>query len=145
MRIMGQVMGAFTTTATRRSVIFSPDGLELVLTFLTACPGPSSARKAPPIAAAELFKTLRRSIRAPLRLMFLIRSVSLFHLHALLRSLLLQPLVEFLDHGLRPLFVDLTRRVFSFAQHLVSPLIHQVRHLRARHNLFRELGRKIGR
>src|SRR5438445_12328841 len=61
MRMIGQLKGALTTVATRRSVIFSSDGLELVLTFFGYASVGSPAMKALPSAAAEDFKTPRRS------------------------------------------------------------------------------------
>src|SRR5207302_9442922 len=63
MRIIGQVKGALTTVATRRSVIFSSDGLEFVLTFLGYASVGSAVMKALPSAAAEDFNTPRRSIK----------------------------------------------------------------------------------
>src|SRR5262245_10828752 len=59
MRIRGQVIGARATTATRRSVIFRSDGLELVLVFCTAASSVWSAQKAAPRPAA---RKLRRSV-----------------------------------------------------------------------------------
>src|SRR5579863_5366114 len=49
--------------------------------------------------------------------------------HPQLRSFPFQPLVKFFDHGRRPLVVDLPGRVLAFAKHLVTPLVHEVRHL----------------
>src|SRR6266571_2763163 len=59
MRISGQVIGARATTATRRSVIFKSDGLELVLVFCTAASKVLSAQKAAPRPAAERSKFRR--------------------------------------------------------------------------------------
>src|SRR5713226_8461087 len=75
-RISGQTKGASLTTATRRSVIFKSEGLELRLTFCTAASSVSSAQKlAPAMAAADRRKPRRpnptcnfmRSILLPLR------------------------------------------------------------------------------
>ncbi len=60
MRMIGQVMGARETTATRRSVIFRSEGLEPVLTFCTA---PSSVLSVHNAAAAPA--ALRRNPRRP--------------------------------------------------------------------------------
>src|SRR5260370_40973113 len=59
MRMIGQVIGARATTATRRSVIFRSDGLEFVLVFCRAASSVLSAQKAAPRPAA---RTLRRPI-----------------------------------------------------------------------------------
>src|SRR5712691_5655139 len=59
MRIRGQVIGARATTATRRSVIFRSDGLELVLVFCRAASSVLSAQKAAPRPAA---RKLRRPV-----------------------------------------------------------------------------------
>src|SRR6266403_3929902 len=62
MRMMGQGLGpGFTRVATRRSVIFSLDGLELVLTPLGKASVRSPASTKPPTAIAEVFSTSRRS------------------------------------------------------------------------------------
>src|ERR1700678_2983400 len=50
--------------------------------------------------------------------------------HAELGSLFLQPRVELLDHLPGPLVVDLTGRVFAFAQHRVTPVVDQMIHFR---------------
>src|SRR4249920_1985193 len=60
MRMRGHVIGARLTTATRRSVIFKSDGLELVLVFCTAASSVSPPQMAAPMPAAERRK-LRRS------------------------------------------------------------------------------------
>src|SRR6266851_550361 len=69
MRIIGQVIGARPMTNTRRSVIFRPEGLELVLTFCESASSVSSpgvfARRlaneaAAPTAAAACFRNERR-------------------------------------------------------------------------------------
>src|SRR5712692_8764712 len=59
MRMRGQVIGARATTATRRSVIFRSDGLELVLVFCRAASSVLSAQKAAPRPAA---RKLRRPV-----------------------------------------------------------------------------------
>src|ERR1700676_1070203 len=61
MRMRGQVIGARVTTATRRSVIFKSDGLELVLVFWTAASSVSPPQMAAPIPAADRRK-LRRAV-----------------------------------------------------------------------------------
>src|ERR1700682_584113 len=62
MRMRGQGLGpGFTRVATRRSVIFSLDGLELVLTLLGKASVRSPANTKPPSAMAEVFSTSRRS------------------------------------------------------------------------------------
>src|ERR1700719_427850 len=62
MRMRGQGLGpGFTRVATRRSVIFSLDGLELVLTPLEKASVRSSVNTKPPSAIAEVFSTSRRS------------------------------------------------------------------------------------
>src|SRR5438046_891212 len=58
-RMRGQVIGARATTATRRSVIFRSEGLELVLVFCRAASRVLSAQKAAPRPAA---RTLRRLV-----------------------------------------------------------------------------------
>src|SRR5439155_25577846 len=63
MRMIGQVKGALRTVATRKSVIFSSDGLEFVLTFFGYASVGSPAMKALPSGAAEDFRTPRRSIK----------------------------------------------------------------------------------
>src|SRR6266513_1057310 len=66
MRIRGQGLGpGFTTVATRRSVIFSLDGPELVLTALGKASVRSPANTQPPSAIAEVFSTARRSNVSP--------------------------------------------------------------------------------
>src|SRR5208337_1883741 len=66
MRTIVQGLGpGFTTVATRRSVIFRLDGLELVFTLRNCGSGPASAfvpTNAPPNITADVFKTPRRSI-----------------------------------------------------------------------------------
>ena|SRR5215467_7501266 len=58
----GQTKGASLTTATRRSVIFRPEGLELRLTFCTAASSVSSAQRlAPATAGADRRKPRRPS------------------------------------------------------------------------------------
>src|SRR5260370_24774683 len=62
MRMRGQGLGpGCTGVATRRSVIFSLDGLELVLTPLGKASVRSSVNTKPPNAIAEVFSTSRRS------------------------------------------------------------------------------------
>src|ERR1700730_5163743 len=62
MRMRGQGLGpGFTRVATRRSVIFSLDGLELVLTPLGKASVRSPPNTKPPSASAEVFSTPRRS------------------------------------------------------------------------------------
>src|SRR5271165_2369891 len=64
MRMRGQFMGACPTTATRRSVIFSSDGFELVLTCDWYAWMSLSAQKAAPKAPAPAaFRNLRREDR----------------------------------------------------------------------------------
>ena len=53
MRIIGSVIGAPRRVATRRSVIFSWDGLEFLLTFCGAPSRVSSDQKAVAAAAEE--------------------------------------------------------------------------------------------
>src|SRR5271157_1274971 len=68
--MMGQGLGpGFATMATRRSVILSADGLELVLTLrgATCSAAASRARSAPPMIPAEVLNRSRRPI-LPLRL-----------------------------------------------------------------------------
>src|ERR1035437_5752934 len=68
--MIGQGLGpGFTRVATRRSVILSADGLELVLTFrCAACSAAASRdRSAPPMIPAEVLNRSRRPI-LPLRL-----------------------------------------------------------------------------
>src|SRR5271157_532743 len=63
--MMGHGLGpGFATMATRRSVILSADGLELVLTFRWAgCSAAASRdRSAPPIIPAEVLNRSRRPI-----------------------------------------------------------------------------------
>src|SRR5579862_5718356 len=64
-RISGQVIGAFVTTATRRSVIFRSDGLEFVLVFCGAASSVSSAQKAAPSPQASEPAVDRRKFRRP--------------------------------------------------------------------------------
>src|SRR5216683_2702678 len=59
-RISGQTKGASLTTATRRSVIFKSEGLELRLTFCTAASSVSSDQKPAPAATAADRRKLRR-------------------------------------------------------------------------------------
>src|SRR5678815_2238750 len=59
MRMIGLVMGARATTATRRSVIFKSDGLELVLTFW----GRASRISRPQSPAAAAPAADRRKLR----------------------------------------------------------------------------------
>ena len=65
MRISGQVMGAPTIVATRRSVILSSEAIELRLTFWTAPSSSASPRmpmaEAPAAAAPADLKKVRRS------------------------------------------------------------------------------------
>src|SRR5579863_3460685 len=58
--MMGQVMGARLTTATRRSVIFNSPGLELVLTFCGRASRVSSSAKPAPKAPVAPRKNDRR-------------------------------------------------------------------------------------
>src|SRR6202035_5910966 len=67
MRMRGQVIGARVTTATRRSVIFKSDGLELVLVFCTAASSVSPPQIAAPIPAAD-----RRKFRRPVDFMVVV-------------------------------------------------------------------------
>src|SRR5437016_2496992 len=60
MRIIGSVIGAFATVATRRSVIFSSEGLEFVFTFCGTASRVSSAQKPAPANPASPFKKPRR-------------------------------------------------------------------------------------
>src|SRR5271157_94446 len=63
--MMGHGLGpGFATMATRRSVILSADGLELVLTFRgAACSAAASRdRSAPPVIPAEVLNRSRRLI-----------------------------------------------------------------------------------
>ena len=60
MRMMGQVMGARATVATRMSVIFSSEGLELVFTFCGSASRVWSAQKPAPMAAAAPLRKERR-------------------------------------------------------------------------------------
>src|ERR1017187_3068192 len=60
MRMSGQVMGARATTATRRSVIFKSEGLELVLVFCGRASRVWSAQKPAPSAPTP-FKNERRA------------------------------------------------------------------------------------
>jgi hypothetical protein len=58
---MGQGLGpGFTTVATRRSVTFSVEGLEFVLTAFGYASRASPTSKAPPKAIADVFSTSRR-------------------------------------------------------------------------------------
>ena len=57
--------------------------------------------------------------------------------HAKFRSLLLEPLVEFLHHLSTPFPVDLAGRVPAFAQHRMPPVIHQMDHFSIIGNFFR--------
>src|SRR5215471_16828288 len=59
-RISGQFIGARATTATRRSVIFSAEGFELVLVFCGSASSVWSAQKPAPITPAAPFKKERR-------------------------------------------------------------------------------------
>lgn len=52
----------------------------------------------------------------------------LFLRHAAFGAFLFQPRIEFFDHLFRPLRINLTRSVFTFAQHRVAPLVDQVVH-----------------
>src|SRR5579872_387374 len=52
----------------------------------------------------------------------------LFLRHVAFGAFLFQPRIEFFDHLFRPLRVDLTWSVFTFAQHRVTPLVDQVVH-----------------
>ena len=53
MRMIGHVIGALTTTATRRSVIFSADGSDARLTFdCTNAAAASACRRSPDSAMA---------------------------------------------------------------------------------------------
>src|ERR1700691_5522941 len=64
-RISGHVIGAFVTTATRKSVIFRSDGLELVLVFCGAASSVSSAQKEAPSPHASVPAVDRRKFRRP--------------------------------------------------------------------------------
>ena len=57
--------------------------------------------------------------------------------HAKFRSLLLEPLVEFLHHLSTPFPVNLAGRVFAFAQHRMPPFVHQMDHFSITGNFFR--------
>src|SRR5271157_6360113 len=73
--MMGQGLGpGLATMATRRSVILSADGLELVLTLRgAACSAAASRdRSAPPMIPAEVLNRSRRPI------LLLLLSISLF-------------------------------------------------------------------
>jgi hypothetical protein len=65
MRMIGHVIGASTTVATRRSVIFSCEGAELRLTFCVAPSRSASDTRlsvvAPAAAAPADLKNVRRS------------------------------------------------------------------------------------
>src|SRR5882672_2275959 len=64
MRMIGQGLGpGFTTVATRRSVILSVEGLELVLTALGYASSDWSINSAPPSAPIEVFRTSRRFMK----------------------------------------------------------------------------------
>src|ERR1700677_3316125 len=81
MRIRGQGLGpGFTMVHTRRSVILSVDGLELVFTFFCgACSAAASRdRRALPTIPADVLKRSRRAI-LPLRLNIAV-FLSLHHL-----------------------------------------------------------------
>src|SRR2546423_1015123 len=60
MRISGHVIGARATTATRRSVIFRSDGLELMLTFCGYASSVSPAHRAPLSAPVAFLMKERR-------------------------------------------------------------------------------------
>ena len=60
MRMIGHRIGAPTTVATRMSVIFSSDGLELVLTRDCQASSCSSAQKVAAAAAPRVFNIPRR-------------------------------------------------------------------------------------
>src|SRR5579862_3299095 len=62
MRMSGHVIGARATTATRRSVIFKSEGLELVLVFCGRASRVSSAQK-PAASAPAPFRKERRPAR----------------------------------------------------------------------------------
>src|SRR3954453_24249445 len=59
--------------------------------------------------------------------------------HAPLRSLLLQPPIELLNHLLRPTRINLSGRVLALSQHRVAPLIHQPRHFGLLGNSLRQV------
>src|SRR5208337_4315698 len=111
----------FTTVATRRSVIFRLEGLELVFTLRNCGSESASAfipAHAPPSIAADVFKTPRRSTvrsfcldidSSPLRWLLLVL------LHPLFGALRGGPLVEFLDHLAGPSTVNFPRRVLLLA------------------------------
>src|SRR5262249_13451112 len=61
--------------------------------------------------------------------------------HPELRTLLRNPRIEFSNHLLAPLSVDLSGCVFALPQHGVSPLIDQVRHRGGVGNLLGKMGR----
>src|SRR5262249_52910655 len=61
--------------------------------------------------------------------------------HPELRPLLRNPRIEFSNHRLAPLSVDLSGCVFALPQHGVSPLIDQVSHLGGVGNLLGKMGR----
>src|SRR5262245_29179305 len=65
MRMIGQVNGARSTTATRRSVMRSCDGLELRLTFWTA-PSRSASVRIPADAAPAASPTDLKKERRPI-------------------------------------------------------------------------------
>src|ERR1039458_2380519 len=69
MRMMGQVMGARATVATRRSVILRSEGLELVLVFWGYASRFSPAHKPAPSAAVSFRKERLPSLFVEFRLM----------------------------------------------------------------------------
>src|SRR6266496_4190335 len=60
--MIGSVIGAFAMVATRRSVIFNAEGLELVFTFWGTASSVSSAQKLAPRTPASPFKNPRRPV-----------------------------------------------------------------------------------
>src|SRR5579884_192938 len=62
-RIIGQVMGARTTVATRMSVIFSSEGFELVFVFWGRASRRLSVQRLPMEKRPAAFKKLRRAKR----------------------------------------------------------------------------------
>src|SRR5262247_928234 len=107
MRMRGQVIGARATTATRRSVIFRSDGLELVLIFCTAASSVLSAQKD---AARPAARKLRLSVNF----------VVAFFMLAILRDIL----KRMLDVRCWMLVKNRLRREFN--QHPKSKIQHPV-------------------
>src|SRR4051794_5335175 len=140
-RTSGQVMGAFASVATRRSVIFSSEGLELVLVLCGSASSTSSAQKDEAANAPAPFRKPRRP--TPFDALFMtfttlrVRSLSQHRL-----PLQVLPLIRFvltLQCRIMRAGVDVARFVFPSLQHHLGPFVMDMDFLRILDNFFNEL------